>query len=222
MGWTAEDETASKRRAAEIIQEKGRKDVGDTVKGLLVLAIAVVFLSQCVFKAPHHITPPANTTAPPAPAAPTGPKAPTSLRSEKDVDGVFIKGPVLTVSMMNSTPGGDDDAYYLDIAALQAMQIGFAIHDGVTDRLGGVKAVNIILRTPMMDRLGNALEEPIFMATYSMADLKAANIGRLGPVGFLNLARLVQVGRGPSRRFINTWCLKNPGAGPFCGRAVGL
>ncbi|WP_174299929.1 hypothetical protein [Caulobacter sp. S45] len=80
------------------------------------------------------------------------------------------------------------------------------------------KTLSILTLRPDIDRLGNPDAHSFLTVEFTVDDLRAAHVDRLGAYGTLDLATDVQVVL-PWQNAVAPWCAEHSSAGDFCARA---
>jgi hypothetical protein len=109
--------------------------------------------------------------------------------------------------------GSDDD--YISEAAFDIKRIAQALQAGAPDLPPGTQTISVLFLRPDLDRLGNSTAHSFFDVTFSVADLKAAHVDRLGAFGAVDLAQEAQVVL-PWNVAFGQWCSAHDRAPHFC------
>ncbi len=170
------------------------------------LAAVILLLALIGIFAPRTTTAPA--IAPP-PAVPSLAKVDSAIKVVKvDGDSLMVRA---------NLSEGLDDGFQTNQAASIVQEIGQALQKGVSENTDGVKTVSIEFVGPGIDRLGNPVPLPLFIAGFPLADLKAAHFENLGFANTMDLASGAMALSQPGAHEIAAWCLKNPEDGAaFC------
>lgn len=109
---------------------------------------------------------------------------------------------------------GDDEEYVSEVAYL-SKRIAQAVQASASDLPPAAKTISLLTLRPDLDRLGNEQAYSFVMLTFNVADLRAAQLARLGAFGVLDLAAEVKPVL-PWQLAIGNWCQHHSRAPNFC------